>query len=622
MVDSVTSTSGIGNTPSVNLNNNISQGQSPASNNTPKIKEFTKDGSIFNLISGKKNANKSGGPLESSYLKDNILGKNIDKSVEVLSGPRQLAPQKDDDFNPEEADLGNLGQYSLEQLQVIKADLEKKFDSSENPFEKIILKIKLSSVQAEIEARDKKDEGNDDDKNNGVDKKDDVDDDKDPHGTGAGKAEEGSEEAKAATITTKAMGQRNVSSVKTIDSANKNLKTIEQQTTKLIQNNAKEEEKDNENNQTLSEENEQLMDQIVGLQSQGQQSRSSSGSGGDDTSGSGEDESDGDDNDTPLNLQAKGQQSRSTSSSGGGNSSVNAQIQTIQTRIVTNNAAQAQTSVAAKKRNTQNNRALRTLTRTQRAISKDIKTTQQQIQEDTQENNGVLKTMTKIDDVANKVVTVSTAVEMTGQVLQKVPHTAAVGSAMVVAGVYGKTAGNYAKAAANVGKAACYAAEGNILGCVTSVASAAMSAATAVKSTQQLKQMGGMGNLANAAEDKAKEQVEDQAKGQVEGQVEDKLKDKVKDEIKKAGEDGINKAASDSLKKGVGNFLKDQVKGAQFMNMNISTTDALLNWGSSIQSAAAVFTPEQKQQQAVTTVAPRSARMPSRRFARKRIAGR
>lgn len=663
MVDfnsSVSSVSGAGSAPKLTSLASTSKGAQQGSKKAPVDKNLTKDGSIFNMVSGRRNANKPGFSAN-GLPQNNVLNKNLDKTLAAFAGPnpnpivnpneppsenpnevpgvnpngnpngnqnpnpranqnitgprviddpildpsiqnpeQPNAPAANQQENPDEeqevnaitANYGNLSQYSIEELNKIKGELETLINGAPRA-QKADYESKLTLVNNEIQSRaNDQNEGNGENNNSGGD----------DHGTGADQAVSGSDEAKDGTAKTNDIGKKELETEKNIQKLNAQLKKQNQIAQTAVKKNAQAATKESKNINKLEKENEALNNRIVLANEQIQATTEPAAS---------------DDSD-PNNQNNQNAQIET----------IKAQVATSQARITLNARNMRQSANKLRRFQTEDRKTIRTLTKETKATTAAITSAQKQTQEDTQKNNGFLGVMNKIDNIAGKVVTVSTVVEMTGHVLQHCIFTEAIGAAMVVAGTYGKVVGNYAKAAANVGKAACYAVEGNILGCLTSVATAAMSASTAIKGTQQLNQMAGKGATAASegaqkAGAEAGKKAGEEASSEAGGKAAEKAIDKAKDSaiskyVADAGEDTINKAAKKSLSNGLGNYFKDQVRGAALEKTSLQ--DSLLNLGTSFQTAASAFESPQDTQPKVVTTQTNRRRIQNMGFRRRRVA--
>ncbi len=171
------------------------------------------------------------------------------------------------------------------------------------------------------------------------------------------------------------------------------------------------------------------------------------------------------------------------------------------------------------------------------------------IKQNQTQTSGAIKTATKIEQLSAITEQAGKVLDLTGQGLVTAgqalasslnPVTAAIGSAMIATGTVmskigtvAEMVGQYGQAAANITKTAAYAAEGNLMGAMTSAAAAIQTGAAATKSTKNLKDtFGDIDQRAQEATKKAtanqvaKEQVKEMKKnGELSGMTKKQEKD-------------------------------------------------------------------------------------------------
>lgn len=194
----------------------------------------------------------------------------------------------------------------------------------------------------------------------------------------------------------------------------------------------------------------------------------------------------------------------------------------------------------------------RTLSRMNRTNANYIKTHKHNakaIKQNQNETSGVIKTATTIEQYSALAEQGGKALDLLGQGLvaagQKLasslsPVTAAIGSAMIATGTVmskigtvAEMLGQYGQAAANITKTAAYAAEGNLMGAMTSAAAAIQTGAAAAKSTKNLKDT--FGEIDQRAQEATKKAAANAtAKETVKGMSEDKLGGMSKKDARKA----------------------------------------------------------------------------------------
>ena len=194
----------------------------------------------------------------------------------------------------------------------------------------------------------------------------------------------------------------------------------------------------------------------------------------------------------------------------------------------------------------------RTLSRMNRTNANFIKINKQNtkaIKQNQTQTSGAIKTATKIEQLSAITEQAGKVLDLTGQGLVTAgqalasslnPVTAAIGSAMIATGTVmskigtvAEMVGQYGQAAANITKTAAYAAEGNLMGAMTSAAAAIQTGAAATKSTKNLKDtFGDIDQRAQEATKKAtanqvaKEQVKEMKKnGELSGMTKKQEKD-------------------------------------------------------------------------------------------------
>ena len=131
---------------------------------------------------------------------------------------------------------------------------------------------------------------------------------------------------------------------------------------------------------------------------------------------------------------------------------------------------------------------IKRMNNTTKVYNKTVAKEQAEKQEDQSRSEKVLEVATKVESISSAVAMAGFIVGTTGDVLMKVilpPWIPAVGAVMSPIGHAAEAIGNYGVAAAGLTKAATYAAQGNLLGALTSAASAVMAGASAVSATGQ-----------------------------------------------------------------------------------------------------------------------------------------
>ena len=194
----------------------------------------------------------------------------------------------------------------------------------------------------------------------------------------------------------------------------------------------------------------------------------------------------------------------------------------------------------------------RTLSRMNRTNANYIKTHKHNvkaIKQNQNETSGVIKTATTIEQYSALAEQGGKALDLLGQGLVAAgqalasslnPVTAAIGSAMIATGTVmskigtvAEMLGQYGQAAANITKTAAYAAEGNLMGAMTSAAAAIQTGAAATKSTKNLKDT--FGDINQRAQEATKKAAANAtAKKTVEGMSKDQLGGMSKKDAKKA----------------------------------------------------------------------------------------
>lgn len=194
----------------------------------------------------------------------------------------------------------------------------------------------------------------------------------------------------------------------------------------------------------------------------------------------------------------------------------------------------------------------RTLSRMNRTNANYIKTHKHNakaIKQNQNETSGVIKTATTIEQYSALAEQGGKALDLLGQGLVAAgqtlasslnPVTAAIGSAMIATGTVmskigtvAEMLGQYGQAAANITKTAAYAAEGNLMGAMTSAAAAIQTGAAAAKSTGNLKDT--FGEIDQRAQEATKKAAANAtAKETVKGMSEDQLGGMSKKDARKA----------------------------------------------------------------------------------------
>lgn len=194
----------------------------------------------------------------------------------------------------------------------------------------------------------------------------------------------------------------------------------------------------------------------------------------------------------------------------------------------------------------------RTLSRMNRTNANYIKTHKHNakaIKQNQNETSGVIKTATTIEQYSALAEQGGKALDLLGQGLVAAgqtlasslnPVTAAIGSAMIATGTVmskigtvAEMLGQYGQAAANITKTAAYAAEGNLMGAMTSAAAAIQTGAAATKSTKNLKDT--FGEIDQRAQEATKKAAANAtAKETVKGMSKDQLGGMSKKDAKKA----------------------------------------------------------------------------------------
>lgn len=194
----------------------------------------------------------------------------------------------------------------------------------------------------------------------------------------------------------------------------------------------------------------------------------------------------------------------------------------------------------------------RTLSRMNRTNANYIKTHKHNakaIKQNQNETSGVIKTATTIEQYSALAEQGGKALDLLGQGLVAAgqtlasslnPVTAAIGSAMIATGTVmskigtvAEMLGQYGQAAANITKTAAYAAEGNLMGAMTSAAAAIQTGAAAAKSTGNLKDT--FGEIDQRAQEATKKAAANAtAKETVKGMSKDQLGGMSKKDARKA----------------------------------------------------------------------------------------
>lgn len=192
----------------------------------------------------------------------------------------------------------------------------------------------------------------------------------------------------------------------------------------------------------------------------------------------------------------------------------------------------------------------RTLSRMNRTNANYIKTHKHNakaIKQNQNETSGVIKTATTIEQYSALAEQGGKALDLlgqglvaAGQALASTPWGQGIGAAMIATGTVmskigtvAEMLGQYGQAAANITKTAAYAAEGNLMGAMTSAAAAIQTGAAATKSTKNLKDT--FGEIDQRAQEATKKAAANAtAKETVKGMSEDQLGGMSKKDAKKA----------------------------------------------------------------------------------------
>ena len=215
----------------------------------------------------------------------------------------------------------------------------------------------------------------------------------------------------------------------------------------------------------------------------------------------------------------------------------------------------------------------RTLSRMNRTNANFIKINKQNtkaIKQNQTQTSGAIKTATKIEQLSAITEQAGKVLDLTGQGLVTAgqalasslnPVTAAIGSAMIATGTVmskigtvAEMVGQYGQTAANITKTVAYAAEGNLMGAMTSATAAIQTGAAAAKSTKNLE--GTFGQIDQRAQEATKKATANQV-----------AKEQVK-EMKKNGElSGMTKKQEKDFRKNLSKDLQATEFGKKDANI-------------------------------------------------------
>lgn len=218
-------------------------------------------------------------------------------------------------------------------------------------------------------------------------------------------------------------------------------------------------------------------------------------------------------------------------------------------------------------------RTMKQMDRLSRNYQKTSIRNKKNIQSNQNETNKVIKTAEKIDFIMQATKQVGQLSQYLGQGLQALgqamssnPYTAAVGAVLISVGTVtekvGKVTemvGDYGSCAANITKTAAYAADGNLMGAMTSAASAIQLGASAANSTKNLsKSFNAIDKQAQQASQKLT--ADTVSKQTVKNLSEEELGGMTKKEARKAISADLQKQMQDGTIKATGDSTKDKVK--------------------------------------------------------------
>ena len=568
--------------------------------------EMTKDGSIFNLVSNNNAKASAAQPTmntQRAAAASGVVRANTNASIDDVqktTETKQSSKAHTRSENKSESnnivdissvDFDNLSTYSEAELLSLRQEIKEAIDSDCPFFLRAPFEAKLNKVEAEIKT---KSELNGDKVSEGNKKADErsTDEMQQASESGAKEANGGAAAAQKGTEKVNDMSGRTVNEEKNIKSAEAKLLKQQASAQKSIEKNIKTMQKEQAKVEQLSAETEQINQEIEALNEKAANTRAAGGENVDQQIGE-----------------------------------ISGEIQTRSAKATVNAAKIGKSTVAMHKLTTANGKTIKTLTKDNKAYIKSVNASQQQIQQNQAESNDFLDLMEGINDVSSKIALGGTVAKYTGMIMSKTgwPPTVAAGIALETAGTIAETAGNYGVCAANIGKTAVYAAQGNIMGALTSAGVALMSGATAVGNTKQMLAAADAAKAAGQASTEATkevtkeatQEVTQEATKEVTQEVTKEATKEVTKEVTKEGakttareaakqevQNGLSEAAQSATKDGVkdisNQFIKENgqiaTKGIKgFMNgvalegSKQSTTQVLMGLGSALSSAAAMF---------------------------------
>jgi len=524
---------------SINVNGNQNQidlrklmqarqsGKPGATRTQNKDPRMSMNGSIFQnraqMVSGQNNSVNNTANVNGQV--DNVANVNTTKSISGISntvavGHTQGAQGQDQkDLNIANIDFDNLGTLSTSELQSVQSELKSLVDGDApfflvKPFEQ-----KLNKVNAEVKRRheDVGDKLSEDNKKAEGKQDQDIQE----------KGEDSKIEAKNATNEGKAATRETEKGTETINktssdmkeqanstkAAEKKMKKEMAQGTALMNKNAKQIEKAAANIDKITEQNEQTNAEIENIVSQ-------------------------------IETKSAAAEESSNSVEGGEpGANNNGEIESLQQQITgkSNLVGERQDvlgkdAVKIKKLQSSSNKTIRRLTKSSNKFVKTMNANQKAAVASQQKQSDVLNVANKVDEISGYVATTGQMTQYAGKGMIIVgSHMITGGQALISAGmvvekvgITTETVGNYGKCAANITKTAVYAAEGNIMGALTSAGTAVMTGASAVKGTKEIKSGFQSVNKEGA---KAYQKLSDKADAKAQKLV-DKGKDAASEQVK------------------------------------------------------------------------------------------
>lgn len=286
--------------------------------------------------------------------------------------------------------------------------------------------------------------------------------------------------------------------------------------------------------------------------------------------------------------------------SGSGNEQ---RIQELQALIGTKTTSMNTSGARIGKLQTSTDKSIKTMHKVSLSQMNYYKKAQKSLDSNEKASDKVLKVANKIDDISGTVAMAGMAVKTAGQGLMLLGQATswcfgagaaliAAGTVMQKVGTVTEMVGNYGQLAAGVTKTACYAAQGNLVGALTSAGSAIMSGTQAIKATQNLqttfKEIGAKANEATqklaagvlgkeAVKDMSKEQLGNMTKGQAKALAKEGAMTELQGQSAKAIKESFKKGGDTALKDVAGIAANNTVNGA--INETLNMTKAQIKEG-------------------------------------------